>query len=132
MTETGALLAGAMLRLFPESRDFNSDDLDLPYMLMRNLVWFLESQAKPGLPDVLINRILEFNEWCLSQPSTSSAETDILTILTVSFYEPIIGSATLCFLVPKLIPKPDFIRSREYFLAWVGSEHYERALALYS
>jgi hypothetical protein len=131
--DPGKLIADVMFRLFPESRDFSSEgDLDLPYVLIGNLVHYLESRAAPRLPDSLVDRVIEFNEWCVSQPSTSSAETDIVSMLTVSFYEPIIESATLCSLVPKLIPLEDYVRGRSYLVNWVGQENYDRALDLYS
>jgi hypothetical protein len=126
-------LADEMFRIFPELRELSSEgDEALPYVLMSNLVRFLEARSIPVLPAALIGRVLEFNFWCQQQPRGDNAGDDVLTILVVGFYEPAIESETLRGLVPQLIAKSDMVDNKDYLVRWVGQENYDRAIALYS
>lgn len=125
-------LAQAIFDRFPAVREFSSDgDEELLYVLMSNLVTFLESQADPSLPMDTVKRVLGFNSWCLEQPRNNDPGTDILTILCVGFYEKLIESEKLRGLITKLMSKSDLVNNREYLLSWVGRENYDRAVALY-
>ena len=121
-----------MFRIFPELRELSSQvDKALPYALMSNLVSFLDAQSTPVLPAALIGRVQEFNLWCQQQPRGDNAGDDVLTILVVSLYEPLIESEKLRGVVPQLIAKSDMVDNKDYLVRWVGQENYDRAIALY-
>jgi len=121
-----------MFRLFPEVRELSSEgDEELPYVLMANLVDFLERQASPELRAGTIKRVLEFKAWCHAQPRGKDAGDDVLTILVVGFLEKVIESEKLCVLVPRLISKAELVESKDYLVTWVGQENYDRAMSLY-
>jgi hypothetical protein len=125
-------LASEVFRIFPEVRELSSkDDEGLPYVLMSNLVDFLEQQASPVLPAATMKRVLEFTAWCRAQPRGHDAENDILTILVVGLLEKIIESEKLRVLTPQLISKADLVESKEYLVTWVGRENYDRAMSLF-
>jgi hypothetical protein len=122
-----------LLFLFPELRERASvEDEDLPYVMMAYLIDNLEEQARAGLPDATLTRILEFNSWCLAQPRGENSGTDVYTILVVGFYEKIIRSDLLYRLMVKLNSREQFVSAKEYLLKWVDESHYSRALELYS
>jgi hypothetical protein len=121
-----------MFRLFPEVRELSSEgDEDLPYVLMGNLVDFLERQASPELPEGIIKRVLKFRAWCHAQPRAQEAGDDVLTIFVVGLLEKLIESEKLRVLVPQLISKADLVESKDYLVTWVGPENYDRAVSLY-
>jgi hypothetical protein len=125
-------LADEMFRLFPEMKDLVSEgDDQLPYVLMSDFVHLLESKAHPELPSEILGRVLEFKLWCENQPRGADAGTDTLTIFVVGFFESVLESDKLRYLVPKLISKMDLVNGRDYLMSWVGEDNYRRALALY-
>jgi hypothetical protein len=124
--------ADEVFRIFPEVKGLCSEgDEQLPYVLMANLVAFLEKQADPALPPGTLGRVKEFNLWCQSQPRGEDAGSDALTIVVVGLFEKVLTSDKLHYLVPSLISKADLVKSRNYLVSWAGEENYGRALALY-
>ena len=125
-------LADEVFRVFPEMQGLCSEgDEQLPYVLMANLVAFLEKQADPALPLETLRRVKEFNFWCQNQPRGEDAGSDVLTIAAVGLFEKVLTSDKLHYLVPTLISKADLVKSRHYLVSWAGEENYARALALY-
>jgi hypothetical protein len=124
--------ADEVFRVFPEVKRLCSEgDQQLPYVLMANLVAFLEKQADPALPLETLRRVREFNLWCQNQPRGEDAGRDVLTIVAVGLFEKVLTSDKLHYLVPTMILRADFISSRDYLVSWAGEENYRRALALY-
>jgi hypothetical protein len=124
--------ADEVFRVFPEViRLCSEGDEQLPYVLMANLVAFLEKQADPTLPPEILRRVKEFNLWCQNQSRGEDSGSDALTIVVVGLFERVLASHKLHYLVPTLISKADLVESRNYLVSWVGEENYGRALALY-
>jgi hypothetical protein len=124
--------ADEVFRIFPEVKGVCSEgDEQLPYVLMANLVAFLEKQADPALPLGIFRRVKEFNLWCQNQPRGEDAGSDILTIVVVGLFEKVLVSDKLHHLVPALIAKADLLKSRQYLVSWAGEKSHGRALALY-
>jgi hypothetical protein len=125
-------LADRVFRVFPEVKGLCSEgDEQLPYVLMANLVAFLEKQADPALPLEISRRVKEFNLWCQNQPRGEDAGSDVLTIVVVGLFEKVLMSDKLHHLVPGLIAKADFLKNRQYLVSWAGEKNYARALALF-
>ena len=63
-------------------------DLDSPYTLWFELREAFEEAYDKTRPDEsLIKRIYRYSDWCCEQPRRPTAEDDLLTCVTVSFYE---------------------------------------------
>jgi hypothetical protein len=124
-------LADELVRLFPEISRPNGGTEELPYVLMANLVYFLEGQANPERRPRILDRVLEFSRWVQNQPPGKDARDDVGTIFVVGFLESVLESRTLEFLVPHLISKAELLKGRDYWVQWVGEDNYARALTLY-
>lgn len=121
------LLYDEITQRFPEIRGrFYDDDVDLPYVVMGRLAEWLKELPKHAISPQLVERLVSFARWCEEQPRGKDASDDLFTILTVSFYEELFDSDTTRELVPKLIPREQFIAGAEYLRTWVGTENYEK------
>src|SRR5665213_2661352 len=89
---------------FPEVHSPALDDnADNPYSLMTMLVeWLGRGQVNADSPEV-IERVKQFIDWCESQPRGRTAADDLLTILAVSFYEPLFATEQMRRILPRLI-----------------------------
>jgi len=64
------------------------EDVDSPYTLWSEL-WeaFEEAYNKTPPDESLIRRIYQYSGWCCDQPRSNRADDDLLTCVTVGFYE---------------------------------------------
>jgi hypothetical protein len=126
------VLSDQVFQTFPEVEEkiFPGDE-DLPYVLLGSVVDWLESLEAADRQPEIVNRVVQFTEWCTTQPRGESSEDDILTIFSVGFIEKVMESTKLRFLVPKVIDQSSLKDSREYFLTWIGEENYQKCLSKY-
>ena len=77
--------------MFPEltSRlDAALESVDSPYTLWYELREAFEAAYDTTPPDEsLIRRIYQYSDWCCGQPRTDTAQDDLLTCVSVCFYE---------------------------------------------
>jgi hypothetical protein len=128
------LLYDEVLRRFPEARtkfNFSEGDVELPYNVMHDLVDWLQRLPPGAFTPELIDRLVSFTRWCEQQPRGKDAGDDLLTILTVGFYENLFDSDTTRALLPRFISRDQFMASADYFRQWVGAEDYEKAGKFY-
>jgi hypothetical protein len=124
------ILYNEITQRFPEIHNqINEWDEELPYLLMNYLDFWLKSFQK--ITPEILERIVDFTKWCKAQPRGKSASNDIYTMLSVSFYEKLFDSEVTRPILPKLIPREEFIATADYFKQWVGVEDYEKALKEY-
>ena len=117
---------------FPEIRRkiFQGDE-ELPYVLMNHLADWVNRLPEDAITDELIARVVSFTKWCEQHPSGKDADDDLLTILSVGFYEKLFSSDRIRRLLPKLISKTDIAQNADYLRTWVGADNYEKALKEY-
>lgn len=75
-----------ILKRFPEVK-IDEEDIELPYLMMSNIVSWLNSRNTDCTDQDIIKRVVGLKKWCESQDPGQSAADDIMTIFTVSFYE---------------------------------------------
>lgn len=120
-----------VLRRFPEVAAYVSDrDEDLPYLVVGAIADWLLSVAKPALDPVTVQRVIDFDRWCMDQPSGETAADDIMTIEVVALREKLFEHDELLPLVPKLMMREELLQNREYLTGWVGADRYQAALRL--
>ncbi len=125
-------LADELLQRFPEiEKSLIEENEELPNCMLHELLdWVLE-QSKAGLDEELVQRMVDFQEWCLSQASGESAKDDIFSIYTVALFEKLFRYDETRMIIPKLRSKQELLDNREYLVTWVGEEDYKKVLALY-
>ena len=117
-------------RRFPEiHKEISEGDEELPYLMMIYLADWLKNFQK--ITPEILDRIMAFTKWCEAQPRGENADNDIYTMLSVGFYEHLFDSEVTRPILPKLIPRAEFIATADYFKQWVGVEDYEKALKEY-
>ncbi|MEZ0297150.1 MAG: hypothetical protein ACAI35_11905 [Candidatus Methylacidiphilales bacterium] len=115
---------------FPEADAYLSEDnRELPYLVMGAIPCWLATLKPAGIDKPLIKRLQDFRTWCLAQPRTEEAGTDVLTIYTVSFFEDLFEHETTRLFIPYLVEKEDLIQGADYLKTWVGEDNYKLALA---
>ncbi len=122
-----------IFRRFPElvSRIHPGDE-DLPYSLMIYLADWLKDLAPEAFTADLVQRLVAFTQWCLSQPEGKTASDDLHTILVVGFYEHLFDAESTRALLPHFISREEMLQNAEYLRSWVGVEDYEKALREYN
>ena len=118
-----------VIRRFPEV--IQDENEDFPYSVMGSLVDWLGSLGPSELTPEVVRRVVEFTKWCEEQPRGETAADDLYTVLVVGFYEGLFRTEETRSLIPRLIPKDDFISNAEYLKTWVGAENYQLALEKY-
>lgn len=117
---------------FPEvRRSILPGDEELPYVMMSHLVTWLKSLPGPHLCPEVVNQVVAFVQSCEDQPHGAKSENDMLTVLTVGFFEKLFDAPTTRALLPKLISRGDMSANEKYWRAWVDSANYDKALNLY-
>jgi hypothetical protein len=125
-------LADELMRRFPEIRPCVAEyDLELPYMMMYYVSEWVAEQARAGMDAKTVQRVVDFAEWCESQPEGKDASDDIFTIYVVGFYEDMFENEETRKLIPKLTTRQNLLENREYLVPWVGQDAYEKALQLF-
>lgn len=116
-----------ILKLFPEVK-IDEDDIELPYLMMSNIVSWLNSREADCVNPSIIKRVVDFKKWCESQEPGLSAADDIMTIFTVSFHEHLFENKKTQSLIAHLTSKKEMIANKEYLISWVGKENYDAVL----
>ena len=117
-----------VLRRFPEvAADVDEGDEDQPYLVVGYIAKWLLSV---DLDSATIQRVVDFDRWCMQQPRGQTADDDILTIQAVGFQEELFRYDKLLPLVTKLISREELQANREYFSQWVGEDRYQAAWRL--
>jgi hypothetical protein len=120
-----------LLRRFPELRNRMSEfDQASPHLAMNALASWLQ-ELGDGLAPSIAEQVIEFSQWCETQPRGTDASDDAYTILVVGLYEPLFESQATRRLVRRLLSKADLLNDPSYWRQWVGSENYEKALLEY-
>jgi hypothetical protein len=92
--------------------------------------WLLKV-SKPAFSADVVQRVEEFDRWCMSQPEGSDASDDIPTIAVVSFRETLFEHDELLPLIPRLMKRQELLQNKEYLVSWVGAARYDAALKLF-
>jgi len=125
-------LCDEVVRRFPEVQSRLTDgDEDVPYIVMGSVVDWLKETGTSGFPPEIVQRVIEFTEWCEAQPRGGTAGDDVYTILVVSFYEGLFRSDVTRCLLPRIVPKDELLNNAEYLKHWVGDENFRLALEKY-
>lgn len=120
-----------VLRRFPEVAPYVFEgDEELPYLVVGYIADWLLTMAKPALDPTIVQRVIDFDRWCTSQPPGKTADDDIMTIELVALLEKLFRHDELLPLIPKLMPREELLRNRAYLTAWVGADRYQSALRL--
>ena len=98
---------------------------------MTYLADWLRHLPRNEISQQIIKRIQDFDKWCHQQARGTDADDDILTILTVSFYEDLTNTSSGRFVLSKLLKKQDVISNKEYYQHWIGKENYQKLLDEY-
>src|SRR5690349_10020239 len=122
-------LTDEILRRFPEvaSRVYPGDE-ELPYLMVGHVVDWLRSVARPRLEPGVIERVVDFDRWCMAQPPGQTAADDLLTIIVVALHEKLFKYDELLPLVPHVMTREQLVANRDYLVGWVGAERYAAAL----
>jgi hypothetical protein len=122
------VLFDEVLRRFPEvAAEVFEGDEDEPYLVVGYIAKWLLSV---DLDSATIQRVVDFDRWCMQQPRGQTADDDILTIEAVGFQEELFRYDKLLPLVTKLISREELQANREYFSQWVGEDRYQAAWRL--
>lgn len=118
---------------FPEILRLTQDDEDdeeeeSPWVVMCDLVIWLDSKGECGFDATLIQRLVEFAQWCELQPRGKDASDDIYSFLVVGLYEGLLLSQHTKSLIPHLMPKSRLEANKQYLVTWVGQDNYDKAL----
>jgi hypothetical protein len=117
-----------VLRRFPEVAPYVSDgDEELPYLVVGYIAdWLLSVDLDPAT----VQRVVDFDRWCMEQPGGETAADDIMTIEVVALREKLFEHDKLLPIVPKLMTHEEMLRNRDYLTSWVGADRYQAALRL--
>ena len=98
---------------------------------MRHVAEWVIGLPSEGLSPEVIERIRGFSDWCGQQARTKTAKDDLLTVVAVGLWEPLMKSDSARRLIPHLMPRSDVESGADYLKAWVGEENYRKALSEY-
>ena len=117
-----------VLQRFPElAAQVNEGDKTLPYVVVGYIAeWLLSVE----LDSATIQRVVDFDRWCMQQPRGQTAADDILTIEVVGLQEELFRHDKLLPIVTKLISREVLQANKEYFSQWVGADRYQAAWRL--
>jgi hypothetical protein len=102
-----------------------------PYAIMGDLVLWLDSRSNVCSDEKLIQRLVDFANWCELQPRGETASDDLWTIFVVGFVENLfLCDHTKC-LIPRLVSWERFNENKVYLVSWVGQENYKKAAGFY-
>ena len=122
------ILYDEITRRFPEICDQLSEgDEELPYVVMAYMACWLKGLPEDAITPQIVDRLVSFAEWCEEQPRGKDAGDDLLTVLVVAFYEKLFDSDRTRALVPRFIPREQFVTNADYLRTWVAAENYEKA-----
>ena len=117
---------------FPELHE-RLVDCDTPYLL-----WFELRDAFHAAYDdsprdeSLIKRVYEYADWCCGQPAGTTAEDDLATCVSVSFYEHIPESPAALADMPRWFSLEDVRQMQGTFTYMVGADGFQKILDVYA
>ena len=114
-------------QMFPELQS-SLEIADTPYLLWYELQRIFE-QAYDQENASIIGRIYEYAKWCGQQPRGKTAEDDLLTCVTVSFYEHIPQHPKALEDMPRWFTQQEVETMKEVFSYYVGPDGFDRILA---
>ena len=124
-------LSDEVLRRFPEvAARVRAGDEELPYVMIRHIVEWLLTVAKPGIDPAVIRRVVDFERWCRAQPPGRTADDDVMTIVSTALHEKLFRYDVLLPLVPRLMSREELLVNRDHFTGTVGPDRYQAALRL--
>lgn len=113
------------IRVMPEHATVLAE-ADTPYSLWIEL-WFLFEAAYREPRDVsLIERIYKYADWCELQPRGETADDDLLTCVSVCFYEHIPTCEAAREDLPNWFSKEDFINMRSVFRYFFNEDEFKK------
>jgi hypothetical protein len=119
-------------RRFPEVHaSVDEGDEELPYLMANYVSDWLRHLKPDELTPEIIQRVIDFSDWCFHQPRGVEASEDILTIWTVAFYEKLFRSETSRRLILHLVTKEELLGNETYLRQWAGAEEFEAVLKLF-
>lgn len=125
-------LQDEIARRFPEIPAYQIDaNKDAPSLLMHEVVNWLRRIGTNGLTPEIVQRVVDFSQWCENQPRGSTTEDDLFTIYITAFVEHLFESEVTRPLIPKLCNYGDLMSNADYLKRWVGEENYALALKEY-
>jgi hypothetical protein len=125
-------LASEIKTRFPEitQRIYRGDD-ELPYVMMGHVADWLKSDLPHRSDPKIIGRLVDFCSWCENQPSGDTAADDIHTILVVGLYEKLIESESTQALIPRLMPRNEYNKNKQYVVTHCGQDAFDHTLREY-
>jgi hypothetical protein len=93
--------------------------------------WLSELKQSEIDSILLIQRIVDFKNWCENQPEGKDAGDDIRTIYVVALFEKLFRHEATHLLIPHLASKEDLVHNADYLKSWVGEKNYDLVLAQY-
>jgi hypothetical protein len=115
---------------FPELID-RFDSVESPGKLWIELRLAFDDAYKTPRNEDLIARIYKYAEWCCAQPSGTSAEDDLGSIVCVTFYEDIPTISAALEDMPRWFSREDVVLMKDTFSYMVGEEGFKRILQVY-
>jgi hypothetical protein len=119
------------LQRFPEFRN-EIERAETPYLLWFDLTAAFHRAYDAPRNDDLIRRIYEYAEWCGKQPRGRSAQSDLATCVTVSFFEHIPTKAAAAVDLPQWFSKAEFVAMEKTFSYLIGETAYHDLLPLFA
>jgi len=120
-------LSDGIFKHFPEIRETSKGDEDLDYILIANLVFWLETIETTN---EIIKRVSNFNSWCIRQPRSKGSD-DIYTVLVVGFYEGLIENKKTRKLAIKIIPKEILVENKDHWVNRIGEKAFNNIIQEY-
>jgi len=105
-------------------------EADTPYLLWFDLLGAFESAYDRG-DESLIEAIYAYAKWCCCQPRGKSADDDLATCVTVSFYEHIPTYPKALKDMPRWWSREEVMKLKEVFSYLAGEKTYAALLELY-
>jgi hypothetical protein len=118
-----------LLRRFPEITTLiEPEDVDLPYQLTTALLEWLTSVVPSGIEIHVIDRVVDFQKWCETQPTSPTAESDAYTIFVVGVLEELFKRNELRSMIPYLISEENIRNNETYLRKCVGESAIKNVL----
>ena len=120
-----------VLRRFPEVASYVWEGYEeLPYLVVGYIADWLLTVAKPDLAPSVVERVVDFDRWCMEHPRGETAAYDVMTIEVVALREKLFEHDELLPLIPHLMSHEELLENRDYLVTWVGADRYNAALRL--
>lgn len=130
MNEASKELCNQIIRRFPEAwphladqisnnpPDHNyihDEDDNNPHDWFFYLHQWLKTISQPHFPPDVVHRLIQFQNWCQSQPEGKTAHDDIMTYYNIGFLKNLFDDDELSPLLPKLMNRKKLAAWQDYF-----------------